>query len=161
MSNPVLIAQDIVAGYVPGMAIVQGVSVEVAAREIVAVIGPNGAGKSTLLKALAGLVHLEGGTITLAGRDVTRLATHDLVAAGLAFVPQTGNIFSTLTIHENLVVGGHTVGATLARRLERAYATFPDLAAKRAQRASVLSGGQRQMLAIARALMTEIGRAHV
>jgi branched-chain amino acid transport system ATP-binding protein len=86
---------------------------------------------------------------------VRGLPTHALIAAGLAFVPQTGNIFSSLSIEENLRVGGHTIGGAMRVRLERAFATFPDLAAKRRQKASVLSGGQRQMLAIARALMTE------
>ncbi len=91
----------------------------------------------------------------LGGRPVAGLPTHELIASGLAFVPQTGNVFTTLTIHENLMVGGHTVGAALRRRLDAAYGLFPALAEKRGQRARVLSGGQRQMLAIARALMTE------
>ncbi|MEJ1160129.1 ABC transporter ATP-binding protein [Prosthecomicrobium sp. N25] len=154
MTDPVLSAEAVVAGYVPGFPIVQGAGVAVAAGEIVTVIGPNGAGKSTLLKALAGLLAVEGGRILLGGRDVTHLPMHEKVAAGLAFVPQTGNVFTTLTIHENLVVGGHTVRGELRARLEEAYALFPDLVAKRAARAGSLSGGQRQMLAVARALMT-------
>ncbi|MHB2166360.1 ABC transporter ATP-binding protein [Alsobacter sp. R-9] len=155
MTGPLLVARSVVAGYVPGLPIVKGVHGDVAGGEIVTIIGPNGAGKSTFLKALAGLVPIESGEVLLRGAPVTGLPTHELIAAGLAFVPQTGNVFTTLTIHENLMVGGHTVGSALRRRLDAAYALFPALAEKRGQRARVLSGGQRQMLAIARALMTE------
>ncbi|MCZ8096519.1 MAG: ABC transporter ATP-binding protein [Burkholderiales bacterium] len=155
MSPPLLVARDVVAGYAPGLPIVKGVSAEVARREIVTIIGPNGAGKSTFLKALAGLVPVTSGEVRLGDAAVTGMDTHRLIAAGLAFVPQTGNVFTTLTIHENLTVGGHTVGSALRRRLDAAYAMFPALAAKRGQKARVLSGGQRQMLAIGRALMTE------
>lgn len=154
MTAPVLSARGVVAGYVAGFPIVHGVDVDVAAREIVTIVGPNGAGKSTFLKALAGLVAIESGDVRLQGSPVAGLPTHDLIARGVAFVPQTGNVFATLTIHENLVVGGHILGAGLASRLEQAYALFPDLVAKRKVRAGSLSGGQRQMLAIARALMT-------
>jgi ABC-type branched-subunit amino acid transport system ATPase component len=152
---PVLSAKAVVAGYVPGLPIVHGVDIDVSAREIVTIIGPNGAGKSTFLKALAGLVRIESGTVTLEGREVAGLPTHDLIPAGLAFVPQTGNVFATLTIHENLTVGGHTLSGSIAGRLSRAYDLFPDLKGKRGARAGSLSGGQRQMLAIARALMTD------
>ena len=155
MTGPILTAIDIVAGYAPGLPIVHGVSAEVAADEVATIIGPNGAGKSTLLKALIGLVAISGGRVVFAGEDVTGEPPHRLIERGLAFVPQTGNIFSTLTIQENLVVGGHTIAGALKARLDRAFQTFPDLAAKRRQKASVLSGGQRQMLAIARALMTD------
>ena len=155
MNTPLLRASEVVAGYVRGLPIVHGVSIEVAAREIVTVIGPNGAGKSTLLKAIAGLITTESGGILLRGRDLTALPAHKIVAAGIGFVPQTGNVFTTLTIHENLKVGGHLVGARLPERLERAYALFPVLAEKRRDYARTLSGGQRQMLAIARALMTD------
>jgi ABC-type branched-subunit amino acid transport system ATPase component len=155
MSDALLAVHDVVVGYVPGLPIVHGVSLQVSARELVSIIGPNGAGKSTLLKALIGLVPLTAGRVTLDGTDVGGLPAHALVMRGLAFVPQTGNIFSTLTVQENLTVGGHTVARGLPDRLARAFAAFPDLAGKRRQKASVLSGGQRQMLAIARALMTD------
>ena len=155
--EPLLRASQIVAGYVRGLPVVHGVSLEVAAREIVAVIGPNGAGKSTLLKAIAGLVAIAGGRITLGGRDITALPAHRIAGAGIGFVPQTANVFTTLSVHENLKVGGHTVGGQLNARLERAYGLFPALAEKRGQKARTLSGGQRQMLAIARALMTDPG----
>jgi ABC-type branched-subunit amino acid transport system ATPase component len=154
MTAPLLAARDIVAGYVPGLPIVHGVSCTAAAGEIVTIIGPNGAGKSTLLKALAGLVAIESGTVRLRDHGITRQPAHARVQSGIAFVPQTGNIFSTLTIQENLVAGGHTVGAELKARIAHAYDMFPELAAKRHERGRVLSGGQRQMLAIARALMT-------
>jgi branched-chain amino acid transport system ATP-binding protein len=155
MNAPVLAARDIVAGYVPGLPIVHGVSAEIAPGEIVTIVGPNGAGKSTFVKALAGLLGIEGGRVALRDRDVTGRPAHALVRDGLAFVPQTANIFASLTIHENLVVGAHTVAGDFRNRLDRAYAMFPELAGKRRQPGRVLSGGQRQMLAIARALMTD------
>jgi branched-chain amino acid transport system ATP-binding protein len=149
-------ASEVVAGYVRGLPVVHGASVEVAPREVVAVIGPNGAGKSTLLKAVAGLVHRESGSIRFQDRELTSLKAHEVVRAGVGYVPQTANVFTTLTIHENLKVGGHLLASPeRAVRLERAYALFPVLAGKRAERARTLSGGQRQMLAIARALMTD------
>ena len=148
-------ANQVVAGYVRGLPIVHGASLQVARGEVVAIIGPNGAGKSTLMKAIAGLVGLEAGRITLQGRDIAGLSTDRIVAAGLGFVPQTGNVFTTLSIHENLRVGGHLLRGEMAARLERAYAAFPVLATKRRDLAHTLSGGQRQMLAIARALMTD------
>jgi ABC-type branched-subunit amino acid transport system ATPase component len=151
----ILRAADVVAGYVRGLPIVHGASLEVAAGEIVTVIGPNGAGKSTLLKAIAGLVAVESGSIRLRERDITSLAPHRIVREGVGYVPQTGNVFTTLSIHENLKVGGHLLQGERAARLERAYAQFPALAEKRNARARTLSGGQRQMLAIARALMTD------
>jgi len=155
MNAPLLSAKDIVAGYFGGLPVVHGISVDVAPREIVTLIGPNGAGKSTFLKAVAGLIALESGRVMLGEREITALPAHSVVGAGVGYVPQTANVFTTLTIHENLKVGGHTLRSGLAARLERAYALFPVLAQKRRQPGRALSGGQRQMLAIARALMTE------
>jgi ABC-type branched-subunit amino acid transport system ATPase component len=146
---------DLVAGYVRGLPVVHGVSIEVDRGEIVTLIGPNGAGKSTVLKAIAGLIASEAGRLRLGGRDVTALPAHAAVAAGIGFVPQTGNVFTTLTVHENLTVGAHVIPGALTARLERAYDLFPPLAGRRALRARALSGGERQMLAIARALMTD------
>jgi ABC-type branched-subunit amino acid transport system ATPase component len=146
---------DLVAGYVRGLPVVHGVSIEVDGGEIVTVIGPNGAGKSTVLKAVAGLIAREGGRVRLADRDVTALPAHEVVSSGIGFVPQTGNVFTALTVHENLKVGAHVIRGALNERLERAYALFPPLAGRRALRARTLSGGERQMLAIARALMTD------
>jgi branched-chain amino acid transport system ATP-binding protein len=150
-----LVVEDLVAGYVRGLPVVHGVSLEVDRREIVTLIGPNGAGKSTLLKAIAGLIGSEGGRVRLDGRDVTTLPAHEVVSSGIGYVPQTGNVFTTLTVHENLKVGAHVIRGALNERLERAYALFSPLAARRALRARTLSGGERQMLAIARALMTD------
>jgi len=146
---------DLVAGYVPGLPVVHGVSIEVDRGEIVTVIGPNGAGKSTVLKAVAGLIAREGGRVRLDDRDVTALPAHEVVSSGIGFVPQTGNVFTALTVHENLKVGAHVIRGALNERLQRAYALFPPLAGRRALRARTLSGGERQMLAIARALMTD------
>jgi branched-chain amino acid transport system ATP-binding protein len=155
---PLLEARTVVAGYVPGLPIVQGVSIAVARGEVVTIIGPNGAGKSTFMKAIAGLVRMESGSIQLGGQSIAGLDPDRIVQAGLGFVPQTGNVFTTLSIHENLRVGGHLLKAgEMSARLERAYAMFPILADKRRDRARTLSGGQRQMLAIARALMTDPG----
>ena len=157
MSAPLLRATDIVAGYAGGLPVVHGISVDVAPREIVTLIGPNGAGKSTFLKAIAGLLAPESGRVALGDRDITALPAHRVVAAGIGYVPQTGNVFTTLTVHENLRVGAHAIRGAIAGRLDRAYASFPPLAARRGVRARALSGGERQMLAIARALMTDPG----
>ena len=155
MSECRLVVEDLVAGYVRGLPVVHGTSLEVDRGEIVTLIGPNGAGKSTLLKAVAGLIATEGGRVRLDGRDVTGLPAHQAVSAGIGYVPQTGNVFTTLTVHENLRVGAHVVRGAMHERLDRAYALFAPLAARRALRARALSGGERQMLAIARALMTD------
>jgi branched-chain amino acid transport system ATP-binding protein len=150
-----LVVENLVAGYVRGLPVVHGVSLEVDRGEIVTLIGPNGAGKSTVLKAIAGLIEREAGRVRLDGRDVTALPAHEVVRAGIGFVPQTGNVFTTLTVHENLTVGAHVIPGPLNQRLDRAYTLFAPLAPRRALRARTLSGGERQMLAIARALMTD------
>jgi ABC-type branched-subunit amino acid transport system ATPase component len=156
MTQALLESRNVAAGYVRGMPIVHDVSLDIAAGEIVAIIGPNGAGKSTFLKALAGLVVFESGSVRFAGRDIAGASTHEIVRHGIGFVPQTGNVFTTLTIHENLALGGHTLSATrLRERRASLYAHFPLLHERRSALARVLSGGQRQVLAIARALMTD------
>ncbi len=153
---PLLLAADaIVAGYEPGLPIVDGASLGVAAGEILAVLGPNGAGKSTFIKAIAGLVPITGGSVRLGSRDITRLPAHTRLGEGLAFVPQTENIFATLTVADNLRIAGDRIDdkRQAARQVAVLYDTFPDLARQRLLLAGRLSGGQRQMLAVARALV--------
>ena len=145
------------AGYEPGLPIVRGASLAVESGEIVAIIGPNGAGKSTLVKAVAGLVPISAGRVLLGERDITRVPAHEMVHQGLAFVPQTENVFANLTIGENLELAAALLKAARSDRQQRlasAYTMFPDLARQRTLRAGRLSGGQRQMLAVARALIT-------
>jgi branched-chain amino acid transport system ATP-binding protein len=154
VSAVALEARDIVAGYEPGVPIVRGASVRVHAGEIVAVLGPNGAGKSTLVKAIAGLVPVESGRIWLGGEEITARPAHRMVHAGLAFVPQTENVFARLTVEDNLELAGFRLARPDRReRIGAAYDAFPDLARLRHLAAGRLSGGQRQMLAVARALL--------
>ena len=156
MSGPPLLAVEaLVAGYEPGLPIVAGASLELHPGEILAVLGPNGAGKSTLIKAMAGLVPVSGGAVRLGGRDITALPAHLRAPAGLAFVPQTENVFATLTVADNLRIAGDRLrdGRAAAHGIAAQYAAFPDLARQRALPAGRLSGGQRQMLAVARALV--------
>ncbi len=149
-------ARDLVAGYEPGLPIVQGASLGARAGEVLAVLGPNGSGKSTLVKAIAGLVPVSAGTVRLFGRDVTGLPAHRLVREGLAFVPQTENVFARLAVWENLELAAAVLpGPRRRARIEAQYALFPDLARQRGLAAGRLSGGQRQMLAVARALVVE------
>ncbi|BBE73634.1 ABC transporter ATP-binding protein [Oharaeibacter diazotrophicus] len=151
---PILSTAGLVAGYDPGVPIVRGASIAVGRGEIVVVLGPNGAGKSTLIKAIAGLVPISAGSVVLAGRDVTRTPAHRMVHEGLAFVPQTENVFPRMSVDDNLRVAGAVFGrAGLAARVDAMYALFPDLARQRRLDAGRLSGGQRQMVAVARALM--------
>ena len=151
---PALVAEGITSGYgeVP---IVQDVSIHVGQNEIVTIIGPNGAGKSTVLKALFGFLPVWRGRVSLAGDDVTGLAPELLVCRGIAFVPQTENIFPNLTIRENLTMGGITRADGVEERISWVFELFPVLAERPRERAGRLSGGQRQTLAIARALMLE------
>ena len=155
MTPPLLAVDAITAGYRPDLPIITGVSVAVAPGELVTIIGPNGAGKSTLIKAVAGLLTITAGKVVMAGADRTNLAPDRMADAGIAYVPQTENIFASLTVDENLRVGAHVLPRRTAReRIAEAYASFPALRDYRGQRAAVLSGGQRQMLAVARALLT-------
>ena len=150
---PALAIEALEAGYEPGLSIVRGASLTVQSGEIVAVIGPNGAGKSSLVKAVAGLVPISKGRNLLFGRDITRTPAHRMVFEGLAFVPQTENIFVNLNVAENLELAAAIVKANRHERLDPVYAMFPDLHRQRADRAGQLSGGQRQMLAVARGLI--------
>lgn len=144
---------DLEAGYEPGLAVVRGASLAVMPGEIVAILGPNGAGKSTLVKAAVGLVPISAGRVRLDGQDITRVPAHEMIRRGLAFVPQTDNVFANLTIAENLELAAALLRADRRSGLEPVYAMFPDLARQRTLRAGRLSGGQRQMLAVARALI--------
>jgi len=150
---PLLAAADLVAGYGAQDEILKGVSIEAAAGELVALIGPNGAGKSTLLKAIAGLVRPRSGVIRLKGEPLAGLAPREVSRRGVAFVPQEGNVFPSLTIRENLEIGGWLDRAALRRGIARVYQRFPELARRPGLPARALSGGQRQMLAMGMALM--------
>ena len=141
------------AGYEPGLPIVRGASLELMAGEILALLGPNGAGKSTLVKAVAGLVQVSAGSVFLQGQDITHAPAHTLLARGLAYVPQTENVFANLSVAENLELAASLQKVKQRERLPELYAMFPDLARQRPLLAARLSGGQRQMLAIARALI--------
>jgi len=151
---PLLEANEIVSGYGAGH-ILRGVSVHVNEAEIVTIIGPNGAGKSTLLKAMFGLLPMHRGTLVLDGTAVTGLSTERLVRRGMGYVPQTNNVFPTLTVRENLEMGGYTRLDGLEDRIAWVLEVFPDLTQRLGERAGRLSGGQRQMVAIGRALMLE------
>jgi branched-chain amino acid transport system ATP-binding protein len=154
-SSPALLqARAVVAGYNRELPIVHGVDFDLAAGEILVVLGPNGAGKSTLVKAVAGVVPVFGGSLRLDGRDIANLPSHRITGSGVGFVPQTGNVFTTLSVEENLRVGAHLLKGDPRPRLQAAYDRFPDLARHARAPGNALSGGQRQMLAIARALMT-------
>ena len=154
MTAPALSTQALVAGYERDLPIVRGIDFAINTGELVVVLGPNGAGKSTLVKAIAGLVSIHSGTVRLGDRDVTDVPAHEKIRQGLAFVPQTENIFTTLSIHENLLVAANILPKDArSRRIAVLYGMFPDLAARPALKAGQLSGGQRQMLAVARALI--------
>ena len=148
-----LAIENLEAAYEPGLPIVRGASLQVAPDEIVAILGPNGAGKSTLVKAVAGLVPVTAGRVALAGRDITGRPAHRLAHEGLGFVPQTENVFTNLTIEDNLDLAAAILKVPKRRRLGELYDLFPDLARQRRLLAGRLSGGQRQMLAVARALV--------
>jgi branched-chain amino acid transport system ATP-binding protein/neutral amino acid transport system ATP-binding protein len=152
---PVLEASGVVAGYSSADRVLKGVDLVVHPGELVAVIGPNGAGKSTLFKTIAGLLSASEGTIRLDGSAITNWAPRRICAAGVAFVPQEANIFPTMSVRENLEIGGFVDPRGTPAKIERLFARFPMLAEKRRQAARTLSGGQRQVLAMAMALMVE------
>jgi ABC-type branched-subunit amino acid transport system ATPase component len=153
-SASLLEVRDLRAGY-GGVQIVHGVSMGVAPAEIVTIIGPNGAGKSTLLKAIFGALRPSGGSVFLDGRDVTGVPAHEMVQAGAAFVPQTNNVFPSLSIRDNLEMGAFRRSTGVEERMAELLGRFPDLAARPTELAMRLSGGQRQALAMCRALMLD------
>jgi len=154
MNTPVLQIEGVVTGY-GEVEILHGVDVVVHEAEMVAIIGPNGAGKSTLLKAVFGLLTVNPGRVTLLREGCTNQRPDELVLKGLGYVPQVDNVFSSMTINENLEMGAYVRSGELSDRYERVYQMFPDLAGRRGELAGRLSGGQRQMLALARALMLD------
>jgi branched-chain amino acid transport system ATP-binding protein len=148
-------AEDLVAGYLPGINILNGCSLTAYQGELIGIIGPNGAGKSTLLKAVFGQVNIRSGRVLLKGEDITGLKANKLVEKGVAFVPQTNNVFPSLTIEENLEMGVFQTPKRFKERFEFVTELFPDLGKRKNQRAGSLSGGERQMVAMGRALMTD------
>lgn len=155
MPDAVLEARNVTAGYVPDLPILREVRVTVHPARVTLIIGPNGAGKSTLIKAIAGLLPVSAGQISFGDADITNIRTDQLAARGIAYVPQTDNIFRSLTIRQNLDLALRRAGADAPARLARLLDQFPALADKQRDKAGTLSGGQRQFLAIAMALATE------
>ena len=154
MSDPFLIGDTMTGGYGP-TDILHGCTIAVEKGQIAVIVGPNGAGKSTAMKALFGMLPLRGGAVRLEGEDITALSPQDRVAKGMAFVPQTQNIFTSMTVEENLEMGAFLRRDDVGRTMEQVYHLFPILRDKRRQSAGELSGGQRQQVAVGRALMTE------
>ena len=150
----ILEATDVTAGYSPGIPILQEVTLHVAPGELVGIFGPNGAGKSTLLKAVFGLVAVSSGSIRFQGADITGGPSHELVARGVGFVPQLDNVFARLTVRDNLRMGSYLRPQDFDTRWTEILPLFPRLSERMRFRAGSLSGGERQMLAMARALMT-------
>jgi len=149
-----LLAEDVYGGY-GGTDILHGVSMEMDAGEIVVIVGPNGAGKSTAMKSVFGLVHVREGRVRFQDEDITNEAPDRIVARGMCYVPQEHNVFPSLTVHENLEMGAFIRTDDYTAQIDRVYDLFPPLKEKRRQPAGTLSGGQRQMVAIGRALMLD------
>jgi branched-chain amino acid transport system ATP-binding protein len=156
MSETVMAIDGLEAGYEAGAPIVRGVSLKIGKSEIVAILGPNGAGKSTLIKAIAGIVPIFAGTVTLHDRDITATKAHEIARNGLGFVPQTDNVFAFMSIADNLRLAADILPKPeRAAQIDAMLTLFPDLARQRRLAAGRLSGGQRQMLAVARALIAK------
>ncbi len=152
--GPFLIGEAMTGGYGSGADILHDCTVAVDKGQIAVIVGPNGAGKSTAMKAVFGMLNLRKGRVCIDGRDITRLSPQDRVAQGMAFVPQTNNIFTSLTVEENLEMGAFLRRDDISGTMEQVYELFPILRDKRRQAAGELSGGQRQQVAVGRALMT-------
>ena len=154
MTAPLLIVEDLVGGYVPEVDILKGVNLTLQQGELVGIIGPNGAGKSTLVKAIFGLLDVRSGKVLLRGDDITGMPTHELVSRGMGYVPQRANVFPSLTVEDNLRMGLYLNLGAWKERVAAITTMFPLLQQRRHQKAGFLSGGERQMLAFGRALMT-------
>ena len=155
MSDPFLIGENMTGGYGTGADILHDCTVSVGTGEIAVIVGPNGAGKSTAMRAVFGMLNMRAGAIRIGGKDITHLTPQARVAEGMAFVPQTSNIFTSLTVEENLEMGAFLRRDDIQATIEQVYELFPVLRDKRRQAAGELSGGQRQQVAVGRALMTQ------
>lgn len=155
MVDNILEVNDVYAGYLPGLNILQGINFRIVPGELVAVIGPNGAGKSTLAKAIFGLLNPERGTIVFKGENIAGLKSDRIVRKGMCYVPQISNVFASLSVEENLEMGAFIRSGSLKSVKDNIYSMFPRLAQRRKQTAGTLSGGERQMLAMGRALMLD------
>ena len=154
MNKPVLECNGIAAGYVKGLNILQGVDLVINEKEIVSIIGPNGAGKSTLLKSIMGIINISAGRFFINGVERTGTPTHKIVGQGVAYVPQVENVFPSMTIEENIEIGSWTVNKNKKETISQTLEQFSLLKDRRKEKAGNLSGGQRQILALARALVT-------
>ncbi len=154
MNKTVIECNGIAAGYVKDLNILQGVDLIVNEKEIVSIIGPNGAGKSTLLKAIMGIIRISAGRFFVNGQEKTNTPTHQIVKEGVGYVPQVENIFPSLTIEENLEIGSWTLNKNIKQTILKTFDDFPMLKERRRDKAGNLSGGQRQILALARSLVT-------
>lgn len=154
MNKTVIECNGIAAGYVKGLNILQGIDMIINEKEIVSIIGPNGAGKSTLLKAIMGIINISGGRFFIDGIEKTNTPTHQIVKEGVGYVPQVENVFPSLTIEENLEIGSWTIDTNIKQSITKIFDDFPMLKERRKDKAGNLSGGQRQILALARALTT-------
>jgi branched-chain amino acid transport system ATP-binding protein len=155
MIKPIIEVNGLASGYVKGLNILQGVDLVLKEKEVVSIIGPNGAGKSTLLKAIMGLIPIFGGKIFFNGNELKEIKSFELIQKGIAYVPQVSNVFPSLTIEENLELGLWTTKDKQNKFFEEIYSMFEILFQKRKERAGNLSGGQRQLLALGRALISK------
>ena len=155
MSDTVIEVKDLVAGYLPGVNILNGTNFHADKGELIGIIGPNGAGKSTQLKAIFGLVKVREGSITLNGESIVGLKSNQLVTKGVGYIPQNNNVFPSLTIEENLQMGAFQEPEKYSERLDFVISIFEELGKRLKQRAGSLSGGERQMVAMSRALMMD------
>ncbi len=153
-TSPFLIGEAMTGGYGKGADILHSCTIAVERGEIAVIVGPNGAGKSTAMKAVFGMLSLREGRVVLDGDDITALSPQDRVVRGMGFVPQTNNIFTSMTVEENLEMGAYIRRDDFRQTMEQVYTLFPILKDKRRQAAGELSGGQRQQVAVGRALMT-------